>query len=208
MRHQNDGRKFGRNTSHRMAMFRNMANSVILEEQVVTTTQKAKEVRRVVDKLVTLAKRGTHHTRRLAFDRTRSKEVVKKLFDTMAVRYKTRAGGYTRVLKMSAPRRGDAADMAILEMVDHPVLDRKKKIVVQNDPEARQPQTAKDALSAAKKAFSGSKKKSEKPATEANTEVKAAAAKEKAAKKAESKEKKTAKKAAGKAAAPTKSKKK
>ncbi|HVN87215.1 MAG TPA: 50S ribosomal protein L17, partial [Candidatus Binatia bacterium] len=126
MRHGVDGRKFGRNTSHRVAMFRNMANSVIEKEQIVTTVQKAKEVRRVVDRLVTLGKIGTPAARRLAFDRTRSEDVVAKLFTTLADRYKKRAGGYTRVLKMADRRWGDAAEMAILEMVDHPEIDRKR----------------------------------------------------------------------------------
>src|SRR4051812_13278079 len=98
MRHNVDGRKFGRNTSHRKAMFRNMANAVIEKEQIVTTVQKAKEIRRVVDRLITLAKRGSPASRRLAFDRTRSDLVVAKLFATLAERYKDRAGGYTRVL--------------------------------------------------------------------------------------------------------------
>src|SRR6478735_1487632 len=100
MRHNVDGRKFGRNTSHRLAMLRNMANSVIEKEQIVTTVQKAKEVRRVVDRLITLAKKDSQAARRLAFDRTRNKLVVSKLFNTLAERYKERAGGYTRVLKM------------------------------------------------------------------------------------------------------------
>jgi len=127
MKHQVDGRKFGRNTSHRVAMFRNMANSVIEKEQIVTTVQKAKEVRRVVDRLITLGKSGTPASRRLAFDRTRSNLVVSKLFSTLADRYKSRAGGYTRVLKMADRRWGDAAEMAVLELVDHPELDRKRK---------------------------------------------------------------------------------
>lgn len=127
MRHQVDGRKFGRNTSHRLAMFRNMANSVIEKEQIVTTVQKAKEIRRVVDRLITLGKSGTPHARRLAFDRTRNDEVVKKLFSALAERYKSRAGGYTRVLKVSDRRWGDAAEMAVIELVDHPELDRKRK---------------------------------------------------------------------------------
>src|SRR5689334_9585751 len=110
MRHQVDGRKFGRNTSHRMAMFRNMANSVILQEQIVTTVQKAKEVRRVVDRLVTLGKSGAPASRRLAFDRTRDNAVVQKLFTTLADRYKVRPGGYTRVLKVADRRWGDAAE--------------------------------------------------------------------------------------------------
>src|SRR3954451_22730294 len=100
MKHNVDGRKFGRNTSHRKAMFRNMANSVIEKEQVVTTVQKAKEIRRVVDRLITLGKSGSPASRRLAFDRTRSNEVVSKLFTTLAERYQKRAGGYTRVLKL------------------------------------------------------------------------------------------------------------
>src|SRR5260221_689997 len=100
MRHNVDGRKFGRNTPHRKAMFRNMANSVIEKEQIVTTVQKAKEVRRVVDRLITLGKSGNPSSRRLAFDRTRNGEVVTLLFTTLAERYKARAGGYTRVLKV------------------------------------------------------------------------------------------------------------
>lgn len=128
MRHQVDGRKFGRNTSHRKAMFRNMANSVIDKEQIVTTTEKAKEIKRVVDRLITLAKKGTPASRRLAFDRTRDEAVVKKLFDELAKRYTARPGGYTRVMKLSDRRWGDAAQMSVIELVDHPVLDRKKKV--------------------------------------------------------------------------------
>jgi large subunit ribosomal protein L17 len=127
MKHNVDGRKFGRNTSHRMAMFRNMANSVIDKEQIVTTVQKAKEIRRVVDRLITLGKSGAPASRRLAFDRTRDNAIVGKLFSTLAERYKSRAGGYTRVLKMADRRWGDAAEMAVLELVDHPVIDRKRK---------------------------------------------------------------------------------
>ena len=128
MRHGVDGRKFGRNTSHRVAMFRNMANSVIEKEQVITTVQKAKEVRRVVDRLITLGKSGSPASRRLAFDRTRSHDVVSKLFSTLAERYQGRPGGYTRVLKISERRLGDAAEMAVIELVDHAVIDRKKKV--------------------------------------------------------------------------------
>ena len=128
MRHNVDGRKFGRNTSHRAAMFRNMANSVIQLEQVVTTVQKAKETRRVVDRLITLGKSGKPASRRLAFDRTRDNDVVTKLFTVLAERYKGRPGGYTRVLKVSDRRWGDSAEMAVLELVDHPVLDRKRKV--------------------------------------------------------------------------------
>jgi len=128
MRHNVDGRKFGRNTSHRVAMLQNLANSVIAGEQVVTTVQKAKEARRVVDRLITLGKQGNLASRRLAFARTRNDEVVSKLFGTLATRYADRAGGYTRVLRLSDRRWGDSAEMAVLELVDRPALDRKKKV--------------------------------------------------------------------------------
>src|SRR4051794_16198803 len=144
MRHKVDGRKFGRNTSHRAAMFRNMANSVIEKEQIITTVQKAKEVRRVVDRLVTLGKSGSPASRRLAFDRTRDNDIVSKLFSTLAERYKERAGGYTRVLKMADRRWGDAAEMAVLELVDHPVLDRKRKVSAPVEGEEGQEQDKKE----------------------------------------------------------------
>lgn len=127
MRHAVDGRKFGRNTSHRKAMFKNMANSVITHEQIQTTLQKAKEIRRHVERLITLAKKGTPASRRLAFDRTRDELVVKKLFTDLATRYKTRSGGYTRVLKLSDRRWGDAAEMAVIQLVDAVIIDKKKK---------------------------------------------------------------------------------
>lgn len=127
MRHGIDGRKFGRNTPHRKAMLRNLANSVLKDEQVITTVPKAKEARRVVDRLITIAKSGQPHAKRLAFDRTRDTSVVQKLFATLAERYAKRPGGYTRVLKLADRRKGDAAEMAVLELVDHPELDRKKK---------------------------------------------------------------------------------
>lgn len=127
MRHNVDGRKFGRNSSHRVAMLKNLANAVIEKEQIVTTVQKAKEARRVVDRLITLGKNGDLASRRLAFGRTRDNEVVKKLFSTLAERYKARNGGYTRVLRVSETRWGDAAEMAVLELVDHPELNRKRK---------------------------------------------------------------------------------
>ena len=126
MRHGIDGRKFGRNTSHRIAMFRNIANAVITQEQVITTVPKAKETRRVVDRLITLGKSGTLSSRRLAFARTRDERVVTKLFGMLAERYGKRAGGYTRVLRLSEVRRGDAAEMAVLELVDRPELKRTR----------------------------------------------------------------------------------
>jgi len=109
-------------------MFRNMANSVIQKEQIITTVQKAKETRRVVDRLITLGKGGTPAQRRVAFDRTRDNLVVSKLFGELAKRYAKRPGGYTRVLKIADRRWGDAAEMAVLELVDHPEIDRKRKV--------------------------------------------------------------------------------
>jgi large subunit ribosomal protein L17 len=163
MRHNVDGRKFGMNTSHRLAMFRNMANSVIQKEQITTTLQKAKEARRIVDRLITLGKSGSPASRRLAFDRTRDQDVVKKLFTTLAERYKSRAGGYTRVLKLSQRRWGDAAEMAILELVDHAVIDRKRKVKKAEEgkegEEKKAAETApKDPLNRFRKMFSGKSK--------------------------------------------------
>ena len=159
MRHGVDGRKFGRNTSHRAAMFRNMANSVIASEQIVTTIEKAKEARRVVDRLITLGKTGTLHARRLAFSRSRDKEVVAKLVDELAGRYKARNGGYTRILRLSDVRRGDAAEMAVLELVDHPVLDRKRKVKAEADKKAAEGAegAVQDPFSRFRKLFKGQK---------------------------------------------------
>jgi len=155
MRHGMDGRKFGRNTSHRKAMFRNMANSVILDEQIQTTLPKAKEIRRVVDRLITLGKKGTAHHQRLAFDRTRDRAVVSKLFSALSERYSKRAGGYTRILKMSDLRRGDAAQMALVELVDHPEIKRgrnaPKKAKAEKDSKAEQTQS--DGLNKYRKMF-------------------------------------------------------
>jgi large subunit ribosomal protein L17 len=117
MRHGLSGRKLGVTSSHRAAMFRNMAVALIKHEQITTTLPKAKELRPVVEKLITLGKRGGLHAKRQAFDQLRDLTIVAKLFDTLAERYKTRNGGYTRVLK-AGMRFGDAADMAVIELVD------------------------------------------------------------------------------------------
>jgi large subunit ribosomal protein L17 len=117
MRHGLSGRKLGVTSSHRAAMFRNMAVALIKHEQITTTLPKAKELRPVAEKLITLGKRGGLHAKRQAFDQLRDVTIVAKLFDTLATRYKTRNGGYTRVLK-AGMRFGDAADMAVIEFVD------------------------------------------------------------------------------------------
>jgi len=122
MRHRKSGRKLGRNSSHRKAMFRNMAASLLLHETIRTTLPKAKELRRVVEPLITLAKEDDVAKRRLAFDRLRDKQVVGKLFKELGPRFKDRPGGYLRILK-TGPRPGDAAPMAIVQLVDGPVAE-------------------------------------------------------------------------------------
>jgi large subunit ribosomal protein L17 len=117
MRHLNQGRKLNRTASHRKAMFANMANALIKHEQIVTTLPKAKELKRVADKLITLGKKGGLHRRRQAFAQLRDDAMVKKLFDELGPRYEARPGGYTRVLKAGF-RYGDSAPMAVIELVD------------------------------------------------------------------------------------------
>ncbi len=117
MRHRISGRKLNRTASHRKAMFANMANALIKHEQIKTTLPKAKELKRVTDRLITLGKKGGLHRRRQAFGHLRDDAVVAKLFDVIAERYKERPGGYTRVLKAGF-RYGDSAPMAIIELVD------------------------------------------------------------------------------------------
>lgn len=117
MRHGSLGRRFNRDSAHRQAMFSNMAAALIRHEQIVTTLPKAKDLKRVIDKYITLAKRGDLNSRRLASARLRDEDMVKKLFDTLGPRYKNRAGGYTRVVKAGF-RYGDMAPRAVIELVD------------------------------------------------------------------------------------------
>lgn len=117
MNHGRNQRKLSRTGSHRKALLRNMVTSLLEHEAIRTTDAKAKELRGVAEKMITLGKRGTLHARRQALATIRSKEVTAKLFDELAGRYRQRAGGYTRILKLG-PRPGDAAPMAIIELVD------------------------------------------------------------------------------------------
>ena len=119
MRHRLAGRKLGRTTTHRKAMLDNMAASLVKHEQIRTTLPKAKELRRVAEPLITLGKTPTLANRRLAFDRLRDRDVVTKLFDELGPRFKSRPGGYLRILKFGF-RQGDAAPMALVELVDRP----------------------------------------------------------------------------------------
>ena len=118
MRHRKSGRKLGRTSEHRKAMMRNMVTSLFEHERIVTTVPKAKEARKVADKMITLAKRGDLHARRQAHAYIQSKDVVAKLFDVIHVQYVDRNGGYTRIIQ-TGRRNGDAAPMAILELVGY-----------------------------------------------------------------------------------------
>jgi large subunit ribosomal protein L17 len=125
MRHRNSGRQLSRNSSHRHAMLRNMAASLLRHETIRTTVPKAKELRRVIEPLITLAKVDSLAKRRLALSRLRDVSVVEKLFADLGPRFKARAGGYTRILKME-PRPGDAADVALMQLVDPPAVAAEK----------------------------------------------------------------------------------
>jgi large subunit ribosomal protein L17 len=126
MRHRNSGRQLSRNASHRHAMLRNMATSLLRHETIRTTVPKAKELRRVVEPLITMAKVDSIGLRRLAHSRLRDEAVVEKLFADLGPRFKARAGGYTRILKME-PRPGDNADMALMQLVDSAPVETEKK---------------------------------------------------------------------------------
>ncbi|MCW3481691.1 50S ribosomal protein L17 [Neisseriaceae bacterium JH1-16] len=117
MRHRYSNRKLNRTTSHRLAMLRNMANSLLRHEVIVTTLPKAKELRRVAEPLITLGKKPSLANRRLAFDRTRDRDIVVKLFDELGPRFAARNGGYVRILKYGF-RKGDNAPLALVELVD------------------------------------------------------------------------------------------
>ena len=125
MRHNKSGRKLNRTTQHRKALFSNMANAIITYGKIRTTEAKAKELRRVIEPLVTLGKRDDLHSRRLAYKVLGSHDMVKKLFDEIAPRYAGVPGGYTRVIKLGMPRKGDAAPLAIIEFVNQEAADPK-----------------------------------------------------------------------------------
>ncbi len=146
MRHKMSGRKLGVTSTHRAAMFRNMAVALLKHEQITTTLPKAKELRPVTEKLLTLGKRGGLHARRQAYAQLRDDTIVEKLFSTLADRYRARAGGYTRVLKAGI-RYGDAANMAVIELVDRDPMAKgldsgPKQNVGGDDDEAPEAQAA------------------------------------------------------------------
>jgi large subunit ribosomal protein L17 len=139
MRHRNVGRQLSRNSSHRHAMLRNMATSLLLHETIRTTVPKAKELRRVVEPLITLAKTDSQAMRRLAYSRLRDESIVVKLFEDLGPRFKARAGGYTRILKME-PRPGDNADMALMSLTELPA-----EVKADAEPKDAKPKKAKKA---------------------------------------------------------------
>jgi large subunit ribosomal protein L17 len=140
MRHRKSGRHLNRTSSHRQAMFRNMAVSLIEHEIIKTTVPKAKELRRVAEPLITLAREDSVANRRLAFSRTRSKAAVGKLFVELGPRYLERPGGYTRILKCGF-RPGDAAPMAYIELVDRPIVDTDEEVYEAEEAEVEEETT-------------------------------------------------------------------
>jgi large subunit ribosomal protein L17 len=193
MRHQLSGRQLSRNAPHRAAMFRNMAASLLRHETIRTTVPKAKELRRVVEPLITLGKDDSDANRRRAFAQLRDADVVVKLFETLGPRFKARPGGYTRILRMD-PRPGDAAPMALMQLLDQPEAPAGETKAADEAP-AEEKKAAPKKKAAARKS---PKKKTVKSAEER------AAKKAKAEKKAEVKAKKVEAKAHKKTAAPKK----
>ncbi len=161
MRHNVSGRKFGRTAAHRGLMFRNLVTELFRHERVQTTTPKAKEARSLAERLITYAKAGDLNSRRLAARKLTDPEVLQKLFSEIGPRYAGRAGGYTRILKLDGVRKGDAADMAILELVDtkaRPKVrdtgerkQRRRELKAEERREAVAPEPAKDAAKDAAK---------------------------------------------------------
>ncbi|MBT3346927.1 MAG: 50S ribosomal protein L17 [Thiotrichales bacterium] len=134
MRHRHSGRQLNRNSSHRKAMFRNMSNSLVQHEMIRTTLPKAKELRRVVEPLITLSKSDSVANRRLAFNRMRDRDMVTKLFNELGPRYTERPGGYIRILKAGF-RTGDKAPMALVELVDRPIPEFNDEDIADNESE-------------------------------------------------------------------------
>ena len=192
MRHHLSGRQLSRNSSHRHALLRSLSVSLLRHETIRTTIPKAKELRRVVEPLITLGKEDSEPNRRLAFARLRDSEIVTKLFETIGPRFKARPGGYTRILHM-APRPGDNAEMALMQLVE-----RSAPMAVEAAPEdkkAKKSEKPKVELAQSKddkKALAEAKKTREKTAKAVKAETAAKAAAAKSAKKAAAPKKKTA----------------
>ena len=184
MRHQLSGRQLSRNAPHRWAMLRNMAASLLRHETIRTTVPKAKELRRVVEPLITLGKDDSDANRRRAFAQLRDAEVVVKLFESLGPRFKTRPGGYTQILRMD-PRPGDSAPMALMRLMDQP-----ETATADDKPPTQAAETETTSKKAAPKKKAAVKKASPKKKAEAKSADEKAAKKAKAVEKAESKAKK------------------
>jgi len=156
MKHRVVGRRLDRTTEHRTAMFRNMVTSLLRHERITTTTPKAKELKRIADKVVTLAKKGTSHCRRIASRDVRDPEVVEKLFGPLKERYASRPGGYTRIIRVGR-RHGDAAEMSVIELVDRSPAAEEKDVEAKGA-KADKKKTEKTAPAAAKTASKGKAK--------------------------------------------------
>jgi large subunit ribosomal protein L17 len=163
MRHRNSGRQLSRNSSHRHALLRNMATSLLRHEAIRTTVPKAKELRRVVEPLITLAKVDSLAKRRLAFSRLRDLSVVEKLFADLGPRFKARAGGYTRILRME-PRPGDSADMALMQLVDAAAVPAEKSEDTKTAKAPKAPKKSKKAAPEAEDAAAAPKRRKAKAA--------------------------------------------
>ena len=147
MRHLKSGRQLSRNSAHRWALMRNMITALLREEKIRTTDPKAKELRRWVDRVITLGKRGSLHARRQALGIVQDKAVVRKLFDTIALRFKDRPGGYTRIIKLGI-RRGDAAQMSLIELVGAEGEKEARKTAAKKGRRARRRQKQQEEAAA------------------------------------------------------------
>jgi large subunit ribosomal protein L17 len=199
MRHQLSGRQLSRNSSHRSAMLRNMAASLLRHETIRTTIPKAKELRRVVEPLITLGKHNSEANRRLAFARLRDEEVVDKLFDTLGPRFLARPGGYTRILRMD-PRPGDSAPMALMQLLDQPEPAAAADVAAEAEAEEKAAEKKAAAKKVAKKKVRTQEEKAARKVAKAEQKASAKAKKAAAKKPASS----SVKSARGKAAAPKK----
>jgi large subunit ribosomal protein L17 len=138
MRHRKAGRQLGRDTQHRRALFRNLVTSFLKHERIETTSAKAKEIRSIVERMITLGKRGDLHARRLALAYIQSREVVSRLFSDIAPRFLNRKGGYTRIIP-TRQRRGDGASMVLLELTETQIIEKKKKAAEEKAKKASAP---------------------------------------------------------------------
>ena len=196
MRHRVAGRKLGRTSAHRLALLRNLSTALFDKERITTTLVKAKELRPFAEKLVTLAKRETLHSRRRVLRHIHDRQVVAKLFDTLSARYAQRPGGYTRIIKLG-PRRGDHAEMALIELVDAEIAGKPAEAEAEEAPK-RKKAAGKPAEAEAEEAPKRKKAAGKKQAAKSKSEGKSeASAKEKTAKKKTTKKKTSARRKKG-----------